>query len=227
MTDLFRDVDEALQRERAARLWKEYGPVLVIGAVLLILATGAFSAYRAWSTEQKREATAQLVAAAEDKNPAPKLEQLAADSKGGYRIVALMNGAGKEADAGQFDKAAALYLKAADDDSAPGELRDLANIYYVRAVQLRESEADIDYQSLAARLDPIATNDKSPFMLQAKLDAALIHGDTLKNPAKALTMLDGFDAKNVPDSLKEKAAALTHVFSYEQAAQNKAPASKE
>ena len=46
---------------------------------------------------------------------------------------------------------------------------------------LEQGNAAPDYKALAERLAPIARNDKSAFQLQAKLDAALLYGDGLKD----------------------------------------------
>ena len=65
------------------------------------------------------------------------------------------------------------------------------------------------------RLLPIAKNEKSAFHLQARLEAALLYGEALKDYTAALALLTGFDADKGTDSLQEKAQALKHVYEYE------------
>ena len=214
MSDIFREVDEALQQEKLAKIWKAYGPVLVLAGATLILATAGFSAYRHWDGSADRRETGELITAAESDNAAAALEKAAADTRDGHKAVALMNAAGKEADDKQFAKAAALYDEVAKDGGAPSELRDLAAILHVRAALLGAGDTAPDYKVLAERLLPIARNDKSPFRMQAKLEAASLYGDGLKDYKQALSLLDGFD-DSTADSLKEKASALKNVYQYE------------
>lgn len=215
MSDIFREVDEALQREKAAQFWKNYGPTLVLAAIVMVAATGITTAYRAWDASRDREETAKLVAATEAKDIAAAMEQAAADTRDGHKGVALLNAASKYADKKDFAKAAELYDTLAKDDAVPQDLRDLANIFYTRATILAAGDKTPDYQALADRLAPAAENGKSAFQQQAKLEMALLYGNGLNDYAKALKMLEGFDNEAAGDSLKEKASALQHVYEYE------------
>lgn len=40
MVDIFEEVDEALQQERMAAIWREYGPWIIAGLVSIVLGTG-------------------------------------------------------------------------------------------------------------------------------------------------------------------------------------------
>lgn len=211
MSDIFREVDEALQQEKLAKIWKTYGPVLVLAGVTLILATAGFSAYRHWDGSADRRETGELISAVESDNAAAALEKAASDTRDGHKAIALMNAAGKEADDKKFAKAATLYKDVSKDSSAPSELRDLATILHARAALLGAGDTAPNYKSLAESLLPIARNDKSPFQMQAKLEAASLYGDGLKDYEQALSLLDGFD-DSAADSLKEKANALKNVY---------------
>jgi hypothetical protein len=216
MTDIFREVDEALQQEKAARLWKEYGPTLVIAAFVLIAATGATTAFRAWSEGRNKDATGQLVAAMEQDKTAPDtLEKLSGELKGNHKTIALMNAAGKHAAEKDFGKAASLYEQVASDSGAAQELRDLAAILSLRAQQMTPDSKN--YKGWIEKLKPVAENKSSAFQLQAKLDAALLYGSGLKDYNAALKTLEGFDGEEVPASLKEKADALKRIYTYETA----------
>jgi hypothetical protein len=213
MSDIFREVDEALQQEKLAKVWKNYGPVIVIAIIVMIVATAAGTAYKTWNSSENRKETGELITAAEDKDAAAALEKAAADTRDGHKAVALMNAAAKHAEKKEFAKAAAMYDDLSRDGSAPSELRDLANILYVRSMLLTP-DAKPEHKALLDRLLPVAKG-KSPFQLQARLDAATLYGDLLKDYTQALAMLEGFDADSTTDSLKEKANALKHVYTYE------------
>lgn len=221
MSDIFREVDEALQREKASKFWKDYGPTLVLGAIVVVLATGVTTAYRTWDTWRDKQETAKLVIATEDKDIAAAMEKAAADTRDGHKVVALLNAAGTHAGKKEFTKAAELYNQAANDGSAPSDLRDLATILYSRADLLAAGDKTPDYKAHIEKLLPIAKNKGSAFQLQAKLDAALLYGDGLKDYTAALDTLKEFDAEGGQDSLSEKATALKHVYEYEA---SKAPA---
>ena len=45
MSDIFREVDEALNKEKAAQFWKNYGPTLLLAAVILVASTAALRAH--------------------------------------------------------------------------------------------------------------------------------------------------------------------------------------
>lgn len=224
MSDIFREVDEAMQREKAAKMWKEYGPTLVLAAAVLIIGTGVGTAYRSWHSSHNKSGTAELIQAADEKDIASAMEKAAADSKGGHRSVAQMNAAAKYAESKNFAKAGELYNQVADDKRAPDALRDLAKILSVRSEMLTAGDK-ADYKALAAKIEPVANDKNSPFQMQAKLDTALLYGDGLKDYTKALSLLEGLeDAKDdASDSLKEKASALEHVYQAELASASPAP----
>lgn len=217
MSDIFREVDEALQREKASKFWKEYGPTLVLGAVVVVLATAATTGYQTWDTWRNKQETAKLVVASEDKDMAAAMEKAAADTRDGHKVVALLNAAGTHAGKKEFAKAAALYDQAARDSSAPSDLRDLATILQSRSLLLSAGDKAPDYKSHIEKLLPIAKNNGSAFQLQAKLDAALLYGDGLKDYTAALDLLKEFETKDGQNSLSEKATALKHVYEYEAA----------
>ncbi len=214
MSDIFQEVDEALHREKLEKLWKSYGPTLLAAAVVLVIATGASTAYRSWVSHQHQAATEKLIAAYEDADSAAALENAAKNAKGGLKTLALINAANKYADKKDFTKAASLYDQAVKEGGEQ-DLKDLADIYYVRAVQQAGVTDVPDAKTLAARMEPIAMNEKSAFHLQARIETALLYGDGLKDYAKALTFLKGFNDMNVSPSLKEKASALQHVYGFE------------
>lgn len=226
MSDIFREVDEALQREKAAQFWKNYGPTLVLAAIVLVVSTGAGTAWRAWQTAKHQETTHILIAAAEEKDMATAMEKAASETKGAQKAIAQMNAASKYASAENYAKASELYAKVMSDNAAPQELKDLSTILHSRAVQMVSKNGESDYKNLISGLEAVASNDKSAFQLQAKLETALLYGDGLKDYTKALDLLKGFDAKDVSPSLKEKATALQHVYAYELSQKSQAPATQ-
>lgn len=216
MSDIFREVDEALQQEKAAKLWKEYGPTLMAAIVVLIVATAATTAYRSWTSHTNQKETAKLVIAAEDKDIAAAMEKAGTSLDGAHKAIGLMNAASKAAGADDFAKAQSLYSAVASDKSAPKDLRDISTILAVRAALLVKTDKTPDYKALVETLSPIAASTRSPFAKLAKLESALLYGDGLKDYPMALAALEGFDAPELSNSIKEKALALKRVYAYEQ-----------
>ncbi len=215
MSDIFREVDEALQKEKVAKIWKDYGPTIIACAVALVLGVAANTGWQAWKSHTNQKETGKLVLAAEEKDIASAFERAANDTDGDHKAIALMNAAAQYAKDSKFTKAAELYNTVSEDSAAPDELSDLATILYVRSVLLAGGEKAPDAGKLAERLEAIAEDGGSSFQNQAKLDAALLYGNALKDYNKALALLEGFDGEDQSDSLKEKATALTHVYEYE------------
>jgi hypothetical protein len=215
MSDIFREVDEALQQEKAAKLWKEYGPTILAAIGVLIISTGLTTAYRAWSSHANKTETTALVMAAEDKDIAAAMETAAIKTDGGHKAIGLMNAASKAASSNDFVKTAGLYESVASDKSAPKDLRDLATILGTRASLLVKTDKEPDFKALVSKLDPIANSTRSPFARLAKLETALLYGNGLKDYNAALNALKGLDQETLSDSIKEKASALKRVYDYE------------
>lgn len=223
MSDIFREVDEALQKEKMERLWKEYGPTLIAAAIILVISTAVMVGYRTWNSNQNKQETAKLVSAMNDAEIAAAMEKVAGETRKGHEAIALLTAASTHAEKKDFTKAAALYKQVTEDSSTPDILSDLAAILYSRAAQLAvTSDAAPDYKELLKTVEPVAKDGKSPFQLQAKVEAALLYGDGLKDYTAALDLLKGFETEAAPDSLKEKALALKHVYEFENSKSPKA-----
>lgn len=222
MSDIFREVDEALQREKAAKFWAEYGPTIILAAIVLVISTAATTAYRTWDKWRDEAETQKLVMAQGADDLVAAYEEAANETRKGHEALALLTAGNAASEAKDFTKAAELYSQAADDSKNPANLRDLAAILSVRAIQMRDAGKEIDYKALADKLAPVVKNDKSAFQLQAKLEAAVLHGDGLKDYKTALDLLSAFDDDTASGSLKEKAEALKHVYEFENAKTPKA-----
>jgi hypothetical protein len=211
MSDIFREVNEALQRERAAALWKEYGPTLILAAIILVLSTAATSFYRHWDSGRDREETAKLITAMNSDDMAGALQSAATNSRGAHRAVAILIAGHKAAEDKDFAAAAAQYKSVADDSGAPGDLRDLAAILQSRAELLAAKDLAPDFKSIALRLETVANDKNSPFAAQAALEAATLYGEKLNDVGKAHAMLEIITAEQ-SDSVAEKAQALRRLY---------------
>src|SRR5690606_8957185 len=128
VSDLFREVDEELRRDRAVELWKRYGPYVVGAAVAIVVATGAYVAWRDYTQQQAAEqgtaffAATALASSGATKEAISAFEELAVSATTGYATLARMREAALKADAGEREAAIGLYRSVAEDSGATEEL---------------------------------------------------------------------------------------------------------
>lgn len=171
--EFFREVDEDLQRDRLAALWRRYGWFVIALAVAVVLGTAGGEAWRAWQERSMKAEAARYEAAAQglDSDPAAaaaRLDAFAKDSRTGYGELALLREA-QARTAAKDDAGALAALQAlADDRSADPLLRDLGSLL------VAERTVDTaDPAALKARLEPLAAAG-APFRLTARELLALI-----------------------------------------------------
>jgi hypothetical protein len=210
VTDIFQEVEEDVRREKLEQIWRQYGAYIIGAAAVLVLATAALTAWRAYeSREQAGRARAFMEATALlEKNPSEAVkafETLAAKS-GSYAVLARF----READAllkqGERQKAAALYDDIAADSSAQSRLRELAT--------LKSAYLGADTMSLAdlrARLAPLTRADGAWRHLARELLAFAALKDGEKD--SAITDFRKLsDDSTAPDGIRSRAVTMLGVL---------------
>jgi hypothetical protein len=157
MTDIFREIEEDLRRDRLSNVWKRHGNALIGLAVVVVLGTAG---WRFWShlEQQKADATGARFRQATELSREGKaseaeaaLEALSKDAPTGYRGLArfrLASEIGKrDAEAG----AAAFEALANDSSVDDPALRDLARL---RAAMLIIDKADP--KAIVAKVEGLA-----------------------------------------------------------------------
>ncbi|HPF78346.1 MAG TPA: tetratricopeptide repeat protein [Alphaproteobacteria bacterium] len=207
MSDIFREVDEALQQEKIEKIWKEYRSTIIAAVAILIVSTAATTAYKSWNAGRNAEETARLIQAMESDKPAEAIKDVIGDTRNSHESLAMMSNAGMLLDQGKTAEAAAIYKRVADNKSTPRDFRDLARLLYTQ----HADKPDIDI------LKPVLANEKSPWVWHARLQAAVIAGEQNNDTAQALEYLKPFDSvTTIPLSLKQRAQALEHVYTLSQ-----------
>lgn len=156
MTDIFREIEEDLRRDRLTALWTRHGNTIVVAAALVVLAVAG---WRYWTHVQEQRAGAagarfeEAVGLSRDgkSGEAEKvLQGLLSDAPAGYRTLARLRLA---AEAGKSDaKAGATAFEAlASDPSVQQPLQELARL---RAAMLRLDTADP--KEIAAKVEGLA-----------------------------------------------------------------------
>jgi len=211
MSDLLKEVDDALRAEKMEKFWKDNGPYLLGGAVLLVLFTGMFAAYNNWQMSHNTKQTAIIVAAMQDKKPETALEASIKDLKGQHKAMALLQIAGLKLQDGKSADALKLYQQVEADKSLPDLWRDLATMNAVRAEWSEKVDAT-KAKDLFNRIKPL-TDKGNPWHLQASVQAAMIAGDNLNDPKTAVQLLRApLEDPQAPEGLKAKARMLDHLY---------------
>ena len=179
MSDIFREVDEDLRRDQAAKVWKKYGPYLVGLAATIVLATLGYQLWRNWETERRLERSDRFVEAvslAEGEAPEAALPALAelGGPDGGYGTLAAFERARLLAEAGRRDEAVALWDELAADGKAGPALQAAARLFAVM-----HQIDDGDPEDLRARLQPLLRPGHGfrPTALELTAVLALREGD--------------------------------------------------
>lgn len=212
VVDIFDEVEEDLRAERAEKLLKKYGWLILAVAAAIVCAAAGWQFWLHWQAQQDAAAASRFVSAqtAIDAAPAfapatgqiPVLDQLAASAPEGYKTLARLRAAGLKADAGDLSGAAALWNAVATDPSADRLLRDLATLSLATR-QIDNGDPD----QLRGRLEPLAAFG-NPWSALAREQLAILDlrqgkMDDAKTKLKALSI--DFEA---PAGARARASAL-------------------
>jgi hypothetical protein len=156
MSDIFREVDEDVRRDRFEQIWKQYGNLIVAATLVMVLAVGGWQVYQHFLLKREQRASAKFQTAIElsqagNGADAEKLfASIAKKGPAGYTALARFREA---AEIGKRDPAAgaSLYDSLAADSSLGPALQGLAELRAAMLLSDQLSAAD-----LKKRLDPLA-----------------------------------------------------------------------
>ena len=120
MSDIFREVEEDVRRERFEKLWKAYGVYAIVALVLLFAGIGGWQFWQRHELQERQKFSDSFLAAQRITNPqtaAGSFADLARTAPKGYRLMAQLSQAGAMFASGQRDGAIDLYKQIAKDDS--------------------------------------------------------------------------------------------------------------
>jgi hypothetical protein len=119
LSDIFREVEEDVRKERLEKIWKAYGDYIIAAGVLLFAGIAGYQLWQRHEDNERVKASAALVAAQQMTNAtlaADAYNTIAKDAPGGYALVARLSQAGAMAASGQDQNALDLYKQIAKDD---------------------------------------------------------------------------------------------------------------
>jgi hypothetical protein len=206
--DIFREVDEDLQRDRLKELWAKYNIALIAVAVALVAGTAGWEGWKTY-TQRRDEANGQIYAEAllladsgKAKEAAEAFAKIAQDAGAGYAALARLEQAALLAKQGDRAGAVAVYDALADDSGAGRSMRDLATL-----LSVEHADPKADPASLIQRLQPL-TDASSPWRYAAiELSAALATrmGDMIRARSLYAQIADDNAA---PAGLRARAAEM-------------------
>jgi hypothetical protein len=163
-----REVNEELRKDQAKALWDRYGPLALVVAVLVVLATALWVAWDVWTERRANRSgdafsqALQLANGNRHDEALGALQALEADGYGAYPILARMRAATVLAAKGDAEAAVAEFDAVAADTSIPAALRDVARL---RAAYLLVDSGS--YEDVAARVETL-TSDTNAFRHSAR-----------------------------------------------------------
>lgn len=159
MTDIFNEIENDIRRDRLDRLWRRFGPAIIVVAVLFVAAIAGWRLYDWYQQEQAQDLGdrfQQALTLSRDGKTAEAeaaMQAIATDASAGYEVLARFAAAGELAAKDSAVAAQRYDALAADNSIEPG-LRDLARI---RAALLLVDTAPL--ADIASRIEPLAAPD--------------------------------------------------------------------
>lgn len=207
MSDVFREVDEAVREDRFKTLAKRYGSWVLTAAVAVVVGAVGYQVWQAQETEARQAETHQLLAAVNmaAQAPAEAAEALSsvAQQAGGERAVfAQLLRAGLLAESGDSDGAVAIYRGLAAETGVTPLWRD-----YAILMSVAHTIETGDPALLSDSLDRL-TGEDSPWRYSARELAGVLslrQGDT---EAARETFQALADDPMAPRGLRDRARSL-------------------
>ena len=120
MSDIFREVEEDVRRERAEKIWKRYGAYIIAAGVLVFVGIGGWQLWQRYDRQEREKISAQFVAAQRISNPRDAANAFVDLAGGkGYGEIARLSQASAMFAAGQRKEAIDLYKEIAARDNGP------------------------------------------------------------------------------------------------------------
>jgi hypothetical protein len=210
VADIFDEVEEDLRADRAQRLMRRYGGVVLAAALLVVVGVAGLQGWRWWQAREEAAAAALYLEAhraaeregTDLKAAGETFATMAATAPEGYRTLALLRAAALKAEGGEADQALALWDRVSKDGAADPLYRDLATLLWVLHGLDRADPAE-----LAARIAPLA-REGSPWRASAREAQALVALRRGENEQARRSLQALAADATAPQGLRERAMRL-------------------
>jgi hypothetical protein len=154
LSDIFREVEEDVRREKLGKFWKAYGDYVIALAAVIIIGIAGWQLWQRYEARQRDAASVAFATAQRISDPkaaAVAFADLAKTAPKGYRLLARLEQAHSMLASGQRDGALALYKEIANEDKGgPGAVARLRQGW-----ALADTSSRADLETLLAPLrDP-------------------------------------------------------------------------
>jgi hypothetical protein len=122
VSDIFREVEEDVRKERLQKLWKAFGGYVIALLGLAVLGVGGWQLWLRYEDSQRAKAAGQFAAAQHITNAteaAAAYDALSKSAPGGYGELSRLAKANALASGGKNKDAVAIYRDISDSDSGP------------------------------------------------------------------------------------------------------------
>lgn len=206
MSDIFREVEEDVRRERFEKLWKQYGDYVIAAVAAVAVGVAGYKLWDRYEFQQRLNASRTFVSAqeaAESGNTAVAAQsfaKLAKSGPSGYATMAKLAQADSLLTSGSHADALAIYKSLAEKDSSP-----VGNVARIRAAWAMVESAP--KPELETWLAPLNDNTSAWRFLAREI---LAYSDYRSEAfGKALTEYQALAAdKDAPQGLKGRANAM-------------------
>jgi len=206
MSDIFKEVDEDLEREKVATLWSRYQTPVFVVAFLILVATAVYNYYQTNRTKLAEAANARFEAAStlaregKTQEAMAAFEAMAKDAPKGYASLARLRAAEERA-AADKEKAIQELDVLSDDKNVDRLTQEVARLR--AAVYALEGG---DRVKLEERLGPLM-GSANPFRFSAQewnaLDA--LANDDYDEAERVFDLI--LNDRDAPQSMRQRAAA--------------------
>jgi len=229
LSDIFREVEEDVRRERLEKFWKRYGYYVIALVVLLLAGVAGWQFWERQKAQERLALSEAFVAAQRISDPtlaANAFSQIAKQATGGYDLLARMAQANALYATGQLKSALDMYRQIGTDDA--GEIGNAARLRAAWIIAATAPRKELEslltplntetsaWQPMAREI--LAFSDYRASRIKASSDAfrALSEDarapEGLRNRARAMALFlengGGADVGTVPAALAPAATAL-------------------
>lgn len=206
MSDIFREVEEEVRRERFEQIWKQYGDYIIAGIALIVIAVAGFELWQRYEANQKLKASETFIAAQQlaiggnFNQASAAFAVVAKDAPDGYAKMARLSQAGVLEVSGQRNEALMVFKSIAKDDD--GLIGDVARLRAGWILAVDGPRADMD--SLLAPL----TDPTSPWRFSAREIIAYADFHAGLNAKAQKEFQDVANDKDASQTLRRRCGAM-------------------
>ncbi len=223
MTDdsFIREVNEELRSEQMRAVWRRFGPILIGGAVAIVIGTAGFVGYEYWRESKAAVSGDQFLAALElaGDNKADEalnaLKTLETEGAGSYPLLAQLRSATLLEQKKDMAGAVSAFDAVAADNKAPVALRDVAKL---RAAYILVDTGS--YDEVAKRAETLSA-DGNPMRGSAREVLGLAAYKAGRTDDAVKLFQQNADDAAIPANLRQRANTMLDLMRSTEAAAKK------